>query len=69
MFNTDDYFFNLFILQVCFDHKPRIISKTNKDDFSLCSHPVTKHVFEEHKYVASHSGRSVIMESSEGTRP
>jgi len=36
---------------VCFDHKPRIISKTNKDDLSLCSHPVTKHDFEDHKYV------------------
>eukprot|EP00064_Thunnus_orientalis_P002484 superscaffoldBa00000184_g2491 len=34
---------------VCFDHKPRIISKTNKDDPSLCSHPVTKHDFEDHK--------------------
>uniref|UniRef100_G3PLQ6 Zinc finger CCCH-type containing 7A n=1 Tax=Gasterosteus aculeatus TaxID=69293 RepID=G3PLQ6_GASAC len=39
----------MFLCGVCFDHKPRIISKTNKDDFSLCSHPVTKHVFEEHK--------------------
>lgn len=38
-----------FILQVCFDHKPRIISKTNKDEPSLCSHPVTKHDFELHK--------------------
>lgn len=38
-----------FIFQVCFDHKPRIISQTNKDDPSLCSHPVTKHNFELHK--------------------
>ncbi|CAG5897978.1 unnamed protein product [Menidia menidia] len=39
----------MFLCGVCFDHKPRIISKTNKDDPSLCSHPVTKHDFEEHK--------------------
>ncbi|XP_010872916.1 zinc finger CCCH domain-containing protein 7A isoform X2 [Esox lucius] len=39
----------MFLCGVCFDHKPRIISKTNKDDPSLCSHSVTKHAFEEHK--------------------
>lgn len=39
----------MFLCGVCFDHKPRIISKTNKDDASLCSHPVTKHDFEVHK--------------------
>uniref|UniRef100_A0A8C9ZM92 Zinc finger CCCH-type containing 7A n=1 Tax=Sander lucioperca TaxID=283035 RepID=A0A8C9ZM92_SANLU len=39
----------MFLCGVCFDHKPRIISKTNKDDSSLCSHPVTKHDFEDHK--------------------
>ncbi|KAK5855886.1 hypothetical protein PBY51_007522 [Eleginops maclovinus] len=39
----------MFLCGVCFDHKPRIISKTNKDDSSLCSHPVTKHIFEDHK--------------------
>uniref|UniRef100_A0A8C6K5G0 Zinc finger CCCH-type containing 7A n=1 Tax=Nothobranchius furzeri TaxID=105023 RepID=A0A8C6K5G0_NOTFU len=39
----------MFLCGVCFDHKPRIISKTNKDDPSLCSHPVTKHNFEDHK--------------------
>uniref|UniRef100_A0A8D3EFN5 Zinc finger CCCH-type containing 7A n=1 Tax=Scophthalmus maximus TaxID=52904 RepID=A0A8D3EFN5_SCOMX len=39
----------MFLCGVCFDHKPRIISKTNKDDPSLCSHPVTKHIFEDHK--------------------
>lgn len=41
------------VLQVCFDHKPRIISKTNKDEPSICSHPVTKHDFENHKWVLS----------------
>lgn len=39
----------MFLCGVCFDHKPRIISKTNKDDPSFCSHPVTKHNFENHK--------------------
>ncbi|XP_033827330.1 zinc finger CCCH domain-containing protein 7A [Periophthalmus magnuspinnatus] len=39
----------MFLCGVCFDHKPRIISKTNKDFPSLCSHPVTKHDFESHK--------------------
>ncbi|XP_019721974.1 zinc finger CCCH domain-containing protein 7A isoform X2 [Hippocampus comes] len=39
----------VFLCGVCFDHKPRIISKTNKDNPALCSHPVTKHDFEKHK--------------------
>uniref|UniRef100_A0A8C4GY48 Zinc finger CCCH-type containing 7A n=1 Tax=Dicentrarchus labrax TaxID=13489 RepID=A0A8C4GY48_DICLA len=39
----------MFLCGVCFDHKPRIISKTNKDDPSVCSHPVTKHDFEDQK--------------------
>ncbi|XP_061702167.1 zinc finger CCCH domain-containing protein 7A isoform X2 [Syngnathoides biaculeatus] len=39
----------VFLCGVCFDHKPRIISKTNKENPSLCSHPVTKHDFEKHK--------------------
>ncbi|KAM4597910.1 zinc finger CCCH domain-containing protein 7A [Polymixia lowei] len=39
----------MFLCGVCFDHKPRIISKTNKDNPSLCSHPVTKHDFEDQK--------------------
>ncbi|XP_053299534.1 zinc finger CCCH domain-containing protein 7A isoform X3 [Pleuronectes platessa] len=39
----------MFLCGVCFDHKPRIISKTNKDHPSYCSHPVTEHVFEDHK--------------------
>ncbi|XP_020498166.1 zinc finger CCCH domain-containing protein 7A isoform X1 [Labrus bergylta] len=39
----------MFLCGVCFDHKPRIISKTNRDDPTLCSHPVTKHDFEDHK--------------------
>ncbi|KAL0992833.1 hypothetical protein UPYG_G00099140 [Umbra pygmaea] len=39
----------MFLCGVCFDHKPRIISKTNKDNPSLCAHPVTKHAFEENK--------------------
>ncbi|XP_015215315.2 zinc finger CCCH domain-containing protein 7A [Lepisosteus oculatus] len=39
----------MFLCEVCFDHKPRIISKRNKDSPSVCSHPVTKHDFEENK--------------------
>ncbi|XP_067088715.1 zinc finger CCCH domain-containing protein 7A [Osmerus mordax] len=39
----------MFLCGVCFDHKPRIISKTNKDNSSLCSHSVTKHDFEDQK--------------------
>ncbi|XP_066530743.1 zinc finger CCCH domain-containing protein 7A [Hoplias malabaricus] len=39
----------MFLCEVCFDHKPRIISKPNKDNPSVCSHSVTKHVFEESK--------------------
>ncbi|CAB1341767.1 unnamed protein product [Coregonus sp. 'balchen'] len=39
----------MFLCGVCFDHKPRIISKTNKDNPSLCSHLVTKHAFDDQK--------------------
>ena len=39
----------LCFLQVCFDHKPRIISKASQDNPSRCSHPVTKHDFETNK--------------------
>uniref|UniRef100_A0A8C9W4L6 Zinc finger CCCH-type containing 7A n=1 Tax=Scleropages formosus TaxID=113540 RepID=A0A8C9W4L6_SCLFO len=39
----------MFLCGVCFDNKPRIISKTSKDNHLLCSHPVTKHTFEENK--------------------
>ncbi|XP_077475382.1 zinc finger CCCH domain-containing protein 7A [Stigmatopora argus] len=39
----------VFLCEVCFDHKPRNISKTNKDDPSLCSHPEMKHDFEKQK--------------------
>ncbi|KAJ3601201.1 hypothetical protein NHX12_032174, partial [Muraenolepis orangiensis] len=39
----------MFHCGVCFDHKPRIISKASLDNPSLCSHPVTKHGFEDNK--------------------
>ncbi|XP_061905950.1 zinc finger CCCH domain-containing protein 7A isoform X1 [Entelurus aequoreus] len=39
----------VFLCGVCFDHKPRIISKKNKNDPSRCSHPETRHDFEKHK--------------------
>ncbi|KAJ7992437.1 hypothetical protein DPEC_G00278550 [Dallia pectoralis] len=39
----------MFLCEVCFDHKPRIISKPNKDEPSFCAHPVTKHAFEDQK--------------------
>ncbi|XP_016279483.1 zinc finger CCCH domain-containing protein 7A isoform X2 [Monodelphis domestica] len=39
----------IFLCEKCFDHKPRIISRRNKDISSSCSHPVTKHEFEDNK--------------------
>ncbi|XP_063790377.1 zinc finger CCCH domain-containing protein 7A [Pseudophryne corroboree] len=39
----------VFLCEKCFDHKPRIISQQNKDKPSTCSHPVSKHGFEENK--------------------
>ncbi|MGH0171378.1 UNVERIFIED_CONTAM: hypothetical protein FKN15_060947 [Acipenser sinensis] len=39
----------MFLCEVCFDHKPRIISKRKQDSPYYCSHPVTKHDFEENK--------------------
>ncbi|XP_029432792.1 zinc finger CCCH domain-containing protein 7A [Rhinatrema bivittatum] len=39
----------MFLCEKCFDHKPRIISKENKDNPSYCSHPVSKHDFEDNK--------------------
>uniref|UniRef100_A0A8D0GUY5 Zinc finger CCCH domain-containing protein 7A n=1 Tax=Sphenodon punctatus TaxID=8508 RepID=A0A8D0GUY5_SPHPU len=39
----------MFLCEKCFDHKPRIISKRNKDNSSSCSHPAM-HDFEDNKY-------------------
>nr|XP_020022846.1 zinc finger CCCH domain-containing protein 7A isoform X3 [Castor canadensis] len=39
----------IFLCEKCFDHKPRMISKRNKDNSAACSHPVTKHEFEDNK--------------------
>lgn len=39
----------MFLCEKCFDHKPRMISKRNKDNSTSCSHPVTKHEFEDNK--------------------
>ncbi|XP_064448634.1 zinc finger CCCH domain-containing protein 7A isoform X3 [Mirounga angustirostris] len=39
----------IFLCEKCFDHKPRMISKRNKDNSTSCSHPVTKHEFEDNK--------------------
>ncbi|XP_006867273.1 PREDICTED: zinc finger CCCH domain-containing protein 7A [Chrysochloris asiatica] len=39
----------IFLCEKCFDHKPRMISKRNKDNSASCSHPVTKHEFEDNK--------------------
>ncbi|XP_077589872.1 zinc finger CCCH domain-containing protein 7A [Stigmatopora nigra] len=39
----------VFLCEACFDHKPRIISKTNKANPSICSHPEMKHDFEKQK--------------------
>lgn len=44
-----------FVFQKCFEHKPRIISKRNKDNSSTCSHPAM-HNFEDSKYVLSRLG-------------
>uniref|UniRef100_A0A8B9BX47 Zinc finger CCCH-type containing 7A n=1 Tax=Anser brachyrhynchus TaxID=132585 RepID=A0A8B9BX47_9AVES len=38
----------MFLCEKCFDHKPRIISKRNKDNASSCSHPAM-HDFEDNK--------------------
>ncbi|XP_038618826.1 zinc finger CCCH domain-containing protein 7A [Tachyglossus aculeatus] len=39
----------IFLCEKCFDQKPRMISKRNKDNSSSCSHPITKHDFEDNK--------------------
>ncbi|XP_042294296.1 zinc finger CCCH domain-containing protein 7A isoform X2 [Sceloporus undulatus] len=38
----------MFLCEKCFEHKPRIISKRNKDNSSTCSHPAM-HDFEDNK--------------------
>uniref|UniRef100_A0A803SNS0 C3H1-type domain-containing protein n=1 Tax=Anolis carolinensis TaxID=28377 RepID=A0A803SNS0_ANOCA len=38
----------MFLCEKCFEHKPRIISKRNKDNAATCSHPVM-HDFEDNK--------------------
>uniref|UniRef100_A0A8C5ELD8 C3H1-type domain-containing protein n=1 Tax=Gouania willdenowi TaxID=441366 RepID=A0A8C5ELD8_GOUWI len=50
----------MFLCGVCFDHKPRIISKTNRDNSSLCSHPVTKHDFEGHKCLVHYVNEKTV---------
>ncbi|KAM4632242.1 zinc finger CCCH domain-containing protein 7A isoform 1-T4 [Discoglossus pictus] len=39
----------MFLCEKCFDHKPRIISEESKDNPFYCSHPVSKHYFEDNK--------------------
>ncbi|KAK1344817.1 hypothetical protein QTO34_013519 [Cnephaeus nilssonii] len=41
----------IFLCEKCFDHKPRMISKRNKDNSTSCSHPVTKHEFQDNNLV------------------
>ncbi|XP_075035896.1 zinc finger CCCH domain-containing protein 7A [Mixophyes fleayi] len=50
----------VFLCEKCFDHKPRIISQQNKDNPSTCSHPVSKHGFEENKCLV-HMFRDTIV--------
>lgn len=39
----------VFLCEKCFDHKPRMISQQSKENQFTCSHPVSKHSFEENK--------------------
>ncbi|XP_043943032.1 zinc finger CCCH domain-containing protein 7B [Protopterus annectens] len=39
----------LFLCELCFDSKPRLISKKNQDTPAICSNAAVKHIFEESK--------------------
>uniref|UniRef100_A0A8B9FVF7 Zinc finger CCCH-type containing 7A n=1 Tax=Amazona collaria TaxID=241587 RepID=A0A8B9FVF7_9PSIT len=52
----------MFLCEKCFDHKPRIISKRNKDNSSSCSHPAM-HDFEDNKCLV-HSLRETMVKYS-----
>ncbi|XP_067912525.1 zinc finger CCCH domain-containing protein 7A isoform X2 [Heterodontus francisci] len=39
----------MFLCEICFDNKPRMIHKNNKDNQSYCSNPDAKHLFEQNK--------------------
>ncbi|CAH2306925.1 zinc finger CCCH domain-containing 7A [Pelobates cultripes] len=39
----------MFLCEKCFEHKPRIISKENKDSPQYCSHPALRHDFNDNK--------------------
>ncbi|KAM8933476.1 zinc finger CCCH domain-containing protein 7A [Pelodytes ibericus] len=50
----------VFLCEKCFDHKPRIISKENKDEPLYCSHPDLKHDFEDNKCLVHIFKESVV---------
>ncbi|XP_072416084.1 zinc finger CCCH domain-containing protein 7A isoform X4 [Chiloscyllium punctatum] len=39
----------MFLCEKCFDNKPRMIHKNNKDNQAYCSNPDAKHLFEQNK--------------------
>ncbi|XP_038675598.1 zinc finger CCCH domain-containing protein 7A isoform X3 [Scyliorhinus canicula] len=39
----------MFLCEICFDNKPRMIHKNNKDNYVYCSNPDAKHLFEQNK--------------------
>uniref|UniRef100_S4RZY1 C3H1-type domain-containing protein n=1 Tax=Petromyzon marinus TaxID=7757 RepID=S4RZY1_PETMA len=43
----------LFLCEECFDNKPRMLSKQNKENPKYCTNQSAKHIFEETKYVSS----------------
>ncbi|XP_023654260.1 zinc finger CCCH domain-containing protein 7A [Paramormyrops kingsleyae] len=46
----------IFLCEDCFDNKPRIISRTSKDNRALCSHPTKKHVFKDRRCLVHVAG-------------
>uniref|UniRef100_A0A4W3I1W1 Zinc finger CCCH-type containing 7A n=1 Tax=Callorhinchus milii TaxID=7868 RepID=A0A4W3I1W1_CALMI len=39
----------MFLCEICFDNKPRMINKRNKDNPECCSNPDAKHIFDHNK--------------------
>ncbi|XP_068100838.1 zinc finger CCCH domain-containing protein 7A [Hyperolius riggenbachi] len=50
----------VFLCEKCFDHKPRMISQQSKENPFICSHPVSKHSFEENKCLI-HTFRDAVV--------
>ncbi|XP_048848192.1 zinc finger CCCH domain-containing protein 7A isoform X2 [Brienomyrus brachyistius] len=58
----------IFLCEDCFDNKPRIISRTSKDNRALCSHPTKKHVFKDRRCLVHVAGEGPQVPARQDSR-